>query len=183
MKVRGQKVAVELASELIVFPRENGDIAFRATAVIDRSEFDRLCPSPLPPKKRIRGNRLVDDYDSPKYAAAQNEHNKRYFDWLAITCLAAANLDGEDDEIEWETVDKLDASTWGNWLDEFRDAGFSEMERNRILNAVITANSLSESRLDEARQSFLAGPAEDQNPSSSPSTEQSVTPPGEPASD
>jgi hypothetical protein len=49
-----------------------------------------------------------------------------------------------------------DPNTWINFDKELKDSGLSEIERIRIVNAVMTANCLNESKLDEARESFLA---------------------------
>jgi len=181
MKIGGKKIDCTPASEMIVFPRESGDIALRANAVLDRDEFDKLCPTPKMPQKRVKGGRMVDDPDSPRFLKLLNQHSTKFVDWLIITSLCGVNKETkEDDPIEWELVDRSDSSTWSKWDDEFRASGFSDMERKRIHSLVITVNSLSERRLDEARESFLLPVAEEQDDSSSPTIEQTDTPSGEP---
>jgi hypothetical protein len=56
MKIGGKKIQHGPATEIIVFPRENGeDLAFRATAMLDKTEFDKICTSHKPPKMRVKG--------------------------------------------------------------------------------------------------------------------------------
>jgi len=185
MKIGGKKIDSRPASETLYFPREKDEVvAIRANAVMDRSEFDRLLPVPKPPKKRIKGNILVDNPEDPKYAISVNAHGARFIDWLVIQSLCGVNRETQDDEpIEWEIVDKQDAKTWNKWEEELRQSGFSDMERKRIHNMVIKVNSLSDARLDEARASFLQPREPEQDPSSSQNTEQSDTQSGEPVSD
>lgn len=181
MRIGGKKIDSAPASDFIVFPRKNGNIAIRANAVMDREEFDTLVPAPKPPKKRIKGNLLVDDPDSPKYIIALNQHGGKFMDWLVITSLCGIDSKTKDDApIEWEEVHRQDPSTWNKWDSELKNNGFSDMERKRIYNLVMQVNSLNDSRLDEARNSFLLPPAEEAEDSSSPSSDQSDTQSGEP---
>lgn len=184
MKIGGKQVDAAPASDFIVFPRNNGDIAIRANAVMDRAEFDKLVPMPQPPKKRIKGGALVDDTDSPKYLTALKQHGARFIDWLTITSLCGVNKETqEDDPIEWDTVDRQIPNTWRSWEDDLRANGFSDMERKRIYSLVMQVNSLTEARLDEARNSFLQPTELEVEPSSFPNTEHQDMQPGELAND
>lgn len=181
MKIGGKKIDCKPASEMIVFPRESGDIALRANAVLDQEPFEKLCPLPKPPMKRVKGGKMVEDYDNPRFAKMVNQHSTKFIDWLIITSLCGVNKETKEDvPIEWETVDRSDQSTWHNWDDELRASGFSDMERKRVNGLVVTVNSLSERRLDEARESFLQPMEEVQDDSSSQTTEQNDTLSGEP---
>ena len=180
MKIGGKRIDSKPASDFIVFPREGDDIAIRANAVMDRADFDRLAPIPKPPKKRVKGGNLVDDTDSPKYQLALNQHSTKFINWLTLTSLCGVNRETQEDmPIEWEKVDLSNPSTWHMWEDELKENGFSDMERKRIANLVLKVNSLTEDRLDEARQSFLQPKEAEAEPSSSLTIEQADTPSGE----
>lgn len=184
MKIGGKKVDYQPASDFIVFPRKDGDIAIRANAVMDRAEFDRLCPLPSPPKKRVKGGALVDNYEDPRYEGMLKDHGRKYTDWMILESLCSVDRDTQEDvPIEWEKVVRQKPETWHLWDDELKDAGFSDLERKRINNLVLQVNSLSDARLDEARNSFLQPREAESEASSSPSSEPSGTQSGEPASD
>jgi hypothetical protein len=184
MKIGGKRIDSKPASEFLVFPRQDGDIAIRANAVMDRADFDRLVPLPKMPKKRIKGGESVDNPDDPRYLTLMNQHGQKFIEWLIVESLCGVNKETQEDEpIEWEKVIRGKPDTWKLWDEEFKEVGFSDMERKRIHGLVISVNSLSESRLDEARASFLLPKEEEPEPSSSPSSEQVDTPSGEPAND
>jgi len=60
-------------------------------------------------------------------------------------------------EIEWDTVQLDNPSTWGNWETELKNAGLSEIECSRVLGLVLEANCLDEAKLRKARELFLRG--------------------------
>lgn len=185
MKIGGKKIEHPPASEIMVFPREGEDIALKAVALLDRKDFEKLCPLPKVPQMRIKGNKLVDNYDDPRYAKALTRYNKNFMEYLIIAglCAPAAKEGDPDIPIEWEKVQIGNRDTWYLWETELMESGFSDMERKRIHNMVASVNSLTESRLDEARNSFLQRQQEDNDELSSLTDEQSDTPSGEPASD
>ena len=63
-------------------------------------------------------------------------------------------------ELEWEIVNYDKPETWASYEEELREAGFSEIEIGRVVMGVMRANSLDESLIDEARNSFLHGQGE-----------------------
>jgi len=180
MKIGGKKIDVAPASDFIVLPRKDGDIAIRSNAVMDRTEFDKLVPLPKPPKKMIKGGVRVEDNEAPSHQIALQQHGVKFMNWLVVESLCGVNKDTqEDEEIEWEKVNAEDPKTWALWDDELKENGFSDMERKRIHNLVMRVNSLDDTRLDEARNSFLQPPVVELEESSSPTTEQNDTPSGE----
>ena len=185
MKIGGKKIDHGPATEMLVFPRGEGQIALRATALLDKSEFDRLCPQPKVPKMRARGGKMVENPEDPRYAKMLSTYNEKFLDYLLVAGLSApAEKEGEPDQpIEWEQVILADSSTWHLWNEELKESGFCDMERKRIYNAVCGVNSLTENRLEEARASFLQRQRQEQDESSSLTDEQTDTPSGEPASD
>jgi hypothetical protein len=91
-------------------------------------------------------------------------------------------MDGTPD-LEWETVDISDNTTWSNFRKELRDSGLSDIEINRLVNGALVANSLSERAVEEARKRFLAGLQAPRDESSSLVDELASSQSGEPASD
>ena len=86
--------------------------------------------------------------DQPKEAREFNGQRTNY--------LIAASLRATPD-LEWETVQLDNPSTWKNITSELKDADFSELEIGRIRQGVMRANSLDEGMIDEARDRFLLG--------------------------
>ena len=91
------------------------------------------------------------DLDDKDYQSVRTEFQKRRTSYIVVRSL-------EPSEIEWDTVKPNDPSTWGNWESDLKNAGFSQMACNRVLELVLEANSLDEEKLKRAREVFLHGP-------------------------
>jgi hypothetical protein len=150
MKMHGIKL--ECPNEVIlVLPRQDGDLVFKAKAVTDYAEFDTLCPEPKAQVRTIKGGVQQEMTTEPAYIRAINEHNQKRMCWIFIKSLQAT------EGLEWETVKYEDPNTWTNYIDELKASGFSAVEINRINTAVLQANCLDEEKLEAARKAFLAG--------------------------
>lgn len=150
MKIQGKKIQGPNV-ETIVIPRGDDDqVVFKAQAVLDFSEFDKFCPMPEPRRLTKPGGAIVHDVDNPEYRKAVAQYSTDRMAWLILKSLEATP------GLEWETVVMGDHSTWGNYTAELRSAGFSEMEIGRIVSGCMSANCLSESKIEEARKRFLA---------------------------
>lgn len=134
---------------LLVLPREEYEIVIRARAVLDMSEFEELCPEPKPPGKQTKGGYEYDT-DDPGYKQQMENHNERQLGFLVVKSL-------EPSEIEWDLVDISKPNTYTKWQEDFQGAGLSTIEVNRIMQVVMEANALDESKLEAARQVFLRG--------------------------
>ena len=177
MKIAGQKIEGPNV-ETIVIPRGNGEpIVFQARAILDWSEFEKFCPEPKPRFKILKGGKKVKDLDAPSYKAEVEEHSRRRIAWIVLESLSAT------EDLEWETVDLNDPSTWHLFEDELKSAGFSAVEVHTIIQGALSANCLNERKLTEARESFLASQREATAQSSSHTDELSDTQSGEPAND
>jgi len=174
MKIGGQEVSGP-TEEVLVIPRLNGDVVFRAKAVLDYDEFDATCPPPKAPGMRTKDG-FKPNVNSPAYRDQVKNHANLRFGYIATRSL-------EPSEIEWETVDFDKPNTWINWEKDLQKAGFNAVELQRITVLIMQANSLDESKLKAARDAFLLGQAMQQAQSSGQNTEQESTPSGEPASD
>ena len=173
MKIGG--VEVTTSEEVLVLPRAMGDDIVIVAVAADMENFEDMYPKPQLPKRIVRGG-VEDDVDSPAYVAALESWGNRRFEYLVLKSL-------EPSKIEWETIDMDKPNTWKNWSKELQEAGFASTECNRIVNCVLTANSLNEAKLRIARERFLRGQGKEAAKSSGQSTEPKSTPSGPPAKD
>jgi hypothetical protein len=150
MKMHGKPLS-KMNNQVIIFPREDGDIVFRAAPVIDFSEFEKLCPEVTPPMMLKRGETVpIPDFENAKYKEATAKRNRNYTLYMILKSLQAT------EGLEWETVKLTDPSTWENLDKELEASGLTNMERGQILQAVMRANSLDMTYIEEARKRFFA---------------------------
>lgn len=135
--------------EVLVLPRGDAQLVFRAIAVKSWDEFEKLCPSPEPPKMLVK-NKQVPDAEDPGYKSLLNTWYLKRLSYLIIKSLEPSN-------IEWDTVDIYNPSTWLKVEEEFIAAGITDAEFQKIVQTVLDANSLNEDKLKAAREAFLHG--------------------------
>lgn len=157
MKING-KVLSGPEEVLIILPRQGDDIILKARAVLDFTGFEKICPRPKPPKVMRPGGPYVENVESPKYKEELLEWFSRRSEYMILKSLTDANP-----TLEFETIDIADPSTWGNIEKEFANSGFSEGEIMRISSAVLQANGLDDSKVEEAKERFLAQQVQDQD--------------------
>lgn len=174
MKIGGISITPP-PEEMIVIPRGNEQLVFRATALPDMDEFDKLCPEPKAPMVLTKDGSKPNLTDK-NYLQVMKEYEERRLAFLVVRSL-------EPSEIEWSEVDVGKPGTWTKWSQELREAGLTQVEVNRVFQLVIDANSLSEEKLERARRAFLLGQVLAQNASSGQTDEQKSTQSGEPASE
>ena len=63
----------------------------------------------------------------------------------------------EPSNVEWDTVNLADPSTWKNWSTDLRSGGLSDIECQRVMNLVLEANCLDEAKLEGPARLFLLG--------------------------
>jgi hypothetical protein len=149
MKIGG-KVVTGVHEEVLVLPRGPEDVlVIRAQAVLDLDEFEKLCPEPKPPGKLTKDGWIPNKEDI-SYRQILSAHTDRRIAYLVSRSLEPSN-------IEWDTVKIEDPRTWLNYTKDFRAAGLSTVEINRIVQCVMAANALDEGKLEEARKVFLLG--------------------------
>lgn len=151
MKIGGIDPRTLPTEETLVLPRGDQMMVFRATGLRDMEEFNRLCPEPICPKKLTKDGTVADTED-PDYKAACVGYGKRRWGYIAVHSLAPSN-------IEWDTVQLDNPSTWSNYEDDLKNAGLLASEILRVNGLVIEANCLDEAKLQQARLSFLRGMA------------------------
>ena len=158
---------------LLVLPRGDQSLAFRAKGVPDMDEFNALCPLPKPTGK-VTKNGWVPNLNDPTYKQMMSDYADKRLGYLVIKSLA-------DSEIEWDTVNISDPRTWPKWETELKASGLSQTEINRIVGIVMEANCLDEAKLTKAREVFLLGQAPMPPEFSGPLTAQDSTQSGAPA--
>lgn len=185
MRLKGKKIEGP-ASKILVFPRgeDTEDIKLEIVAVLDMDEFQKRCPEPTPPWMVKRGGAKVPDIDNANYKKQKARHNELYTLWLYFNSLYCPAEHPEDERtpVEWDRIDREDPNTWRLFEIELIEAGFAEFERLRIINTILEVNSLSEEKMEEARNSFLASRQAPLLQSSSQNTEADDISSGEPVS-
>lgn len=176
MLYKGKRIS-EPNKEYVVIPRPDEDIVFTAQAVLDTDDFDQLFPRPTPPTVTHRDGTRAQNPEDSRYKAKLDEWGIKRTHYLVIKSLQAT------EELEWETIDFSDPDTWGNYETELKESGFTQIEIQRIIMCAFNANSLNESKIEEARRHFLAGLQVQSNGHSSHKDDLTTTPSGEPAND
>ncbi len=149
MKIKGRKIEGPNI-EIIPIPRAmKKDIIFLAKAVLDMKPFEAMCPTPLPPVKVIKGGEEIPNLQDKGYLKSIENLSTKRLAWMVLTSLQ------ETEDLEWETVDLSDPSTWGLFRKEMRDSGFSDIEINRVITGVINVNALNDDKIEAARERFL----------------------------
>lgn len=150
MKYGGKKIEGRNI-EILVLPRGEQKIVFKAQAVDITEEFEKLVPVPEPPMVLKPGGIKEKQLSDPDYLKRLDDYGASRTDFLIINSLKVTK------ELEWETIDFKKPETWKNWQKELIESGFIDVERLHIINLVMKANALDERLLEQARQDFLAG--------------------------
>jgi len=173
MKIGGQEVSGP-TEEVLVLPRVGGDVVFKAQAVLDMEPFYAACPAPKAPGHLTKDG-FKQNTKAPAYREQMGRHATLRFAYIVINSLIPS-------DIEWQQIEEDKPHTWLKWEDELKEAGFSNVEIQRITVCVMQANSLDEGKLKAARDAFLQGQGAASEASSGQNTEQLSTPSGEAAS-
>lgn len=150
MKLKGKKIEGP-PPEMIVFNRGDEDLVFKAKAVLDYKEFNKLCPEPKPPVNFKAGDdKGVEDEEDPDYKIAISKHGRLRYLWMMIESLSAT------EDLEWEKLNPKDPSTWELLTEEFENSGLTQFELVHLQMIVQKANVMNEEHLEEAKKRFLA---------------------------
>jgi hypothetical protein len=148
MKIGGVDPKTLPIEEILVLPRGEHQIVFRAQGILDWTEFNAMQPEPtMPVKMTAKG---IEPDITPTYKSDRAEYETRRLNYLIVTSLAPSC-------IEWETVDPSIPSTWCNWEQDLKNNKFNQVEINKIGNLALQANTLDEKHLKQARELFLRG--------------------------
>lgn len=153
MKFNGKKLD-KPNEAFVVIPRHDGDMVFKAQAVLDYQVFDDLCPRPVAPIKIHRVGGEQSDITDKTYLEQLDIYSRRRVDFMILKSLEATEF------LEWETVDMNNPETWSNYDKELADSSLTDREVDHVLGIVFEANGLSEDKINEARERFLSQQAQ-----------------------
>lgn len=173
MKIGG--VEVTKCEEVLVLPRINGDLVFKAVAVCSMDKFNDLCPKPTPPMRLKKGG-VREPHLSDEFMKSIEKWSERRYAYICIHSLIPS-------DIEWSTVDFDKPNTWTNWIKELEEAGLADVELQRVQSLVLDANALNEAKLKAARESFLLGQGQEDETSSGLQTTPESSQSGKPVSE
>jgi hypothetical protein len=175
MKFNGNSIS-GTSEEVLVVPWNNTNLVFRARAILDTTEYEKLYPVPTPPTVRKPGGIVESDRTDKSYLEAIDKWAERKSHWYYVNSLVLP------DGMEWETVDSNDPDTWENWIKEL-NTFLPEATVARVAGLVMIVNGLDQKRIDEQTKLFLAGRLDQQATESSQPTEPNSTQNTEPAKD
>ena len=167
MKIGGIDPSVLSREFLLVLPRGDKQIVFRARGLKDMEEFNAICPVPKAPGKLTKDG-FVPNTSDETYQQVMKQWGAKRLGYMVTRTL-------EPTEIEWDTVELGNPLTWANWEKDLMNAGLSQFECNRITSLVLEANSLDDDKIEKARAVFLAGQEQAAANSCGPQTEQANT--------
>ena len=144
MKLKGRTPGLP-APTPVVFERGDDQFVFMVQAVLDYTEFDKLCKEPKP-KISMKTGKAVDTQDHKDALLKYAQHQTH---WTILKALEAT------EGLEWETVDMDNPETWANYKDELIDAGLTNGEVAHLFEQVADANSVDEKKMQEARDRFF----------------------------
>lgn len=146
MKLSGIKVEAKYIKE-VKFYRDETEYVFKLEAVGDYRDFEKDHPQPEPPVKTTSKTTYRDKED-PDFVETQKEWEGWRVGWMVINTIK---------EVEWDTVTG-DPSTFENWMDDLKAAGFSIFEVQRLQTEILIVNGLMEpQRIEEAIKNLSAG--------------------------
>jgi len=173
MKIGGVDPKTLCNEVLLVLPRGDVELVFRARGLKDMDKFNDLCPQPKMPTKLTREG-PVSMPEDVYYKEMIDQWAKKRLGYIVVNSL-------EPSDIEWDTVEEDNPRTWKNWENDLRNGGLSEIECSRVLATVMEANALDEAKLRKAREVFLRGQVQTPPTSSGQVTEPASMPSGAPA--
>lgn len=150
MKLNGRQL--DSPNEVvIIIPRMNDDddIILKARAVLDMEEFDKMCPEPKPPVRKLSNGREMENVKDTGYVQQVKNQDVLRLSWIVLKSLEATEA------LEWEDVKVDDPTTWNNFREEMMHSGFSAFEINRVIAECLNVNALNEEKIEAARQRFL----------------------------
>lgn len=149
MKYKGKKIEGR-NSDILVLLKGDEKIVFKAEAVENYDDFEKLVPEPKPPLRLKAGGTKVPNLNDPEYIKNMEEYGNYRTNYFILKTLE------NSPDLEWETVDITKSETWDNWKKELTESGFTEVEKIRILNLCTSVNCLNDDMLEAAKADFLS---------------------------
>lgn len=181
MKISGKEFKIPTYTYEVYIPggeegAEGINFVFGPSKNFER--FERLCKMPEPPLVTRPGQPPEADYKHPKYRQDLLKYGERRIQYIFLESIRYTP------ELDWETIDSEDPTTWGNYRTELLSAGLTDADIERLYGAVLAVNNLDEEQIRVARDRFLAlKQAKDEALQSYHTEEPATTELGEPAND
>jgi hypothetical protein len=150
MRINGEELS-SLNEDVLVLPRAKSPIVFHGRALHDFDEFDKMVPTPKPPRI-LKKSGSTEDLQDSGFKQQVAAYGVLRFAYMMIKTLEPSN-------IEWNIVKIDDPSTWNAWADEL-SAYLSIFEQRQLIDFVNVVNCLDQAKVDAARDLFLAGLAQ-----------------------
>jgi len=165
MKIAG--IDLSITTNIIVpIIRGDSEVIFECCIIESYDDFDRLCPAPEAPKVLRRGDSAPTPDETDKdYLEALEAHSKKRVAYMFIVSVEPT------EGLTWDKVDLANPDTWEFYENELTEAGFNTVHMGQILQGVMEANGLSDTRIEEAKKRFLAAQRAAQSQPSSPTVE------------
>ena len=161
MKINGKQIS-RVSEKVVPILRGEEEIFLIVKSLEDWDYFNKICPEPNPPRVKKVGEAVsLPDFNDKKYIEAINEYASRKVAYLVIRGLEATK------DLVWEKVKISDPTTYKDYIDELLEAGLTDTEVGRIVDAAMEVNGLNEGKIEEAKKRFLAQAQEVKNPSTS----------------
>lgn len=148
-EIKGPKAAVLVLPRSGIGPGQDEDLVFMATAVMDYSDFEALCPVPVAPPIQKPGEPVSRNVEDPGFKTANREWSTNRVNWMILRSLQST------EGLEWEKVVMSDPHTWGLYTEELREAGLNNKEINLLINMALDVNGVDEEKMTEARKRFF----------------------------
>ena len=136
-------------AQVLVLPRHDGDLVFKAGPVKSYEDFTKMVPQPEPPQVLVAGGKTITNTDDPDYNSSMMKWAELQTHYMIIESLK------QTPDLEWETVEADMPNTWGNYAEELRSFGLVETEIVRLINLVKAANGLDDDLITEARDRYF----------------------------
>lgn len=150
MKWKGETLS-KLTEVIVVIPRGDEKFVFKIRPVLDFGDFEEICPRPKAPMGMAKGETEATPQENhPSHKKAMDEWLDKRANWMVIWALSPT------EDLEWDNVKLSDPTTWDNYEEELKEAGFSQVEIVKLVSTVINASGLSQAAIDAATESFLA---------------------------
>ena len=151
MKIHGEKLEYQDITDVVVIPKGDDNIVFTIKAVFSEEYVNKLVPDPEPPKIQRKGmKRFEPNLEDDDYIAAVRQKGEYRVSWRILESLSAT------EGLTWDTIDMEKPETWTNWEGELIEAGFTQLEIDFLVTAIVRICGMSVMAMESARANFLA---------------------------
>jgi len=157
MKIKGEKIHQVFKKTIVIPDPETGEpvMVFVAQACNFSEDLEKIIKEPQPPYFRKAGQtQAVKEVDNPQYLEEMKEYEEVRFAYMILRTLEATP------DLEWETIDMADPTTYKNYRIELQEAGLTDSMINLLILKILGVHNISPERIDEATQRFLSGQAQ-----------------------